>query len=192
MAEFGSWSDLEWDAESFPEPQRTLAEIKQLGFRVCLWINPYIGIASERFRIGADRGWFLRTSDGKPYVLQLWGGGHPPVGILDLTQPEAVAWLRGRLGELLRMGVDVFKTDFGEGVPADAVAFDGSTGEQLHNIYALAYNDLVSEVTASETRRVGVVWGRSTYAGGQRHSGQWAGDTRTAPMRISPRRCVVG
>jgi alpha-D-xyloside xylohydrolase len=106
----------------------------------------------------------------------LWGGSHPPVGILDLTQPEAVAWLRGRLTELLRMGADVFKTDFGEGVPADAVAFDGSTGEQLHNIYTLIYNDLVAEVTASATGRAGLVWGRSTYAGGQRHAAQWAGD----------------
>jgi alpha-D-xyloside xylohydrolase len=173
---FGSWSDLEWDAESFPEPERTLAQIKQLGFRVCLWINPYIGVESERFRIGEERGWFLRTVDGKPYVLDLWGGSHPSVGILDLTQPEAVAWLRGRLTELLRMGADVFKTDFGEGVPADAVAFDGSTGAQLHNIYTLIYNDLVAEVTASATGRAGLVWGRSTYAGGQRHAAQWAGD----------------
>src|SRR5262249_25114247 len=142
----------------------------------CLWINPYIGIESERFRIASDRGWFLRTPDGKPYVVELWGGYHPPVGILDLTHPEAIAWFRRRLAELLRMGADVFKTDFGEGVPADALAFDGSTGERLHNMYALIYNDLVAEVTAAETGRAGVVCGRSTYAGGQRHAAQWAGD----------------
>jgi alpha-D-xyloside xylohydrolase len=173
---WGSWSDLEWDAEYFPEPERTLAEIKELGFRVCLWINPYIGIESERFRIAAERGWLLRTQEGNPYVVQLWGGYHPPVGILDLTNPEAVVWLRRRLGELLRMGADVFKTDFGEGVPADAVAYDGSTGEQLHNIYTLAYNDLVADVTRTQTGGPGLVWGRSTYAGGQRHAAQWAGD----------------
>jgi alpha-D-xyloside xylohydrolase len=173
---WGSWSDLELDADSFPEPERTLSEIKELGFRVCLWINSYIGIESERFRIAADRGWLLRTREGNPYVLQLWGGYHPPVGILDLTHPEAVAWLRGRLGELLRMGADVFKTDFGEGVPADSVAYDGSTGEQLHNTYTLAYNDLVAEVTRAQTGGTGLVWGRSTYAGGQRHAAQWAGD----------------
>lgn len=50
------------------------------------------------------------------------------------------------------------------------------TGEQLHNLYALIYNDVVAEITAEETGRVGFVWGRSSYAGGQRHAAQWAGD----------------
>ena len=173
---FGRWSDLDWDADAFPHPAQTLAEIKSLGFRVCLWINSYIGIESPRFAEMAERGWFLRDPDGEAYVLQLWGGHHPPVGILDLTQPDAVAWFGGRLRELLRMGADVFKSDFGEGIPADAVAHDGTTGERLHNVYALVYNDLVSRVTADETGHAGLVWGRSTYAGGQRHAAQWAGD----------------
>jgi alpha-D-xyloside xylohydrolase len=74
------------------------------------------------------------------------------------------------------MGADVFKTDFGEGIPADAVASDGTTGERLHNVYTLIYNDLVAGITAEETDHTGLVWGRSTYAGGQRHAAQWAGD----------------
>src|SRR5262249_7416392 len=73
-------------------------------------------------------------------------------------------------------GVDVFKTDFGEGVPVDAIAYDGMTGERLHNLYALLYNDIVSGVTAEETERAGLVWSRSSYAGGQRHPAQWPGD----------------
>jgi len=201
---FGRWSDLDWDSDAYPDPERTLAEIKSLGFRVCLWINPYIGIESPRFRLAAERGWFLRKPDGGVYVLQLWGGSHPEVAILDLTQPDAVAWFQSRLRELLRMGADVFKTDFGEGIPFDAIANDRSTGEQLHNVYTLIYNDLVAGVTAEETGRAallagrtaeetthaellpraaakktthaGMVWGRSTYAGGQRHAAQWAGD----------------
>jgi alpha-D-xyloside xylohydrolase len=173
---WGCWSDLEWDADVFPDPERMLHAIKALGLRVCLWINPYIGIQSDRFRQASERGWLLRTRGGEAYVLQLWGGYHPPVGILDLSHPEAVDWFVGRLRELLRMGADVFKTDFGEGIPADAVAHDGTTGERLHNAYTLAYNDLVADVTAAETGRAGLVWGRSTYAGGQRHAAQWAGD----------------
>jgi alpha-D-xyloside xylohydrolase len=51
------------------------------------------------------------------------------------------------------------------------------TGEALHNLYPLIYNDLVSQITAEETDRAGLVWGRSTYAGGQRHAAQWGGDT---------------
>jgi len=60
------------------------------------------------------------------------------------NNPEAAAWYRATLRPLLRMGADVFKTDFGEGVPADAVAFNGMTGDELHNLYTLLYNDLVA------------------------------------------------
>ena len=60
------------------------------------------------------------------------------------------------------MGADVFKTDFGEGVPRDVCAYNGMTGEELHNIYPLLYNDLVAEVTREVTGGPGLVWGRST------------------------------
>ena len=109
-------------------------------------------------------------------MAQLWGGYHPPVAIIDFTNPDAAAWYRETLRVLLRQGIDVFKTDFGEGVPADAVAHNGMSGDELHNLYTLLYNDLVAEVSAAETGRAGLVWGRSTYAGGQRHAAQWGGD----------------
>ena len=38
----------------------------------------------------------------------------------------------------------MFKTDFAEGVPADAVAANGMTGVELHNVYSLLFNDVVS------------------------------------------------
>jgi len=145
--------------------------------RVCLWMNPYLMIDSDRFREAREKGYLLKTPQGEAYVAQLWGGTqYPPVGIIDLTNPEAVTWLKGLLRPLLRMGADVFKTDFGEGITADLVAHDGMRGEHLHNLYPLLYNDVVAEVTVEETGRAGLVWARSTYAGGQRHAAQWGGD----------------
>lgn len=147
-----------------------------MGFKVCLWMNPYIGVESERFSEAKEKGYLLKTPEGEAYVAELWRRFHPPVGLVDFTNPEAVEWSSDLLRPLLRQGVDVFKTDFGEGVPADAVAHNGMTGEKLHNLYPLLYNDAVAEVTAEEIGRAGMVWGRSTYAGGQRHAAQWSGD----------------
>ncbi len=173
---FGTWSGMDWDRERFPDPDGLIRELKALGFKICLWINPYLGDASERFREAARNGYLLRRPGGEPYVVDLWSGDHPPVGIIDVTNPAAVGWLKERVRPLLEQGVDVLKTDFGEGVPADAVAHDGQTGDRLHNLYPLLYNDAIAEVTAEVTGRAGFVWGRSTYAGGQRHAAQWAGD----------------
>jgi alpha-D-xyloside xylohydrolase len=173
---YGLWSELLWDRAMFPDPDRLIREVHELGFHVCLWINSYIGTASERFTEGRAKGYFLKNPAGEPYVAQLWGNYHPPVAVVDVTNPEAARWYREMLRVLLRQGIDVFKTDFGEGVAADAVAYNGMTGDELHNLYTLIYNDLVAGVTAEETGRGGLVWGRSTYAGGQRHAAQWGGD----------------
>lgn len=173
---FGRWSEMLWDEEMFPNPEDMIGEIKEMGFRICLWINPYIGVESERFVEAYEKGYFLKNAADESYVIGLWGKFHPPVGIIDFTDPAATEWFRDLLRPLLRQGIDVFKTDFGEGVPADATASNGMTGEELHNLYPLLYNDAVAEATAEETGRAGMVWGRSTYAGGQRHAAQWGGD----------------
>jgi alpha-D-xyloside xylohydrolase len=172
----GRWSEMLWDREMFPDPEDLIAQVKAMGFKVCLWMNSYIEIESELFQVAKDRGYFLKNAQGEAYIVDLWGGFQPPLGILDVTNPEAVAWFKELLRPHLRMGVDVYKTDFGEGVPVDAHAYNGMTGEHLHNLYPLLFNDLVAEVTEEITGRSGLVWGRSTYAGGQRHAAQWGGD----------------
>ena len=93
-----------------------------------------------------------------------------------MTNPDAATWFHELLRPSLEFGCDVFKTDFGEGVPRDTVAYNGMTGDELHNLYPLLYNDLVAEVTREVKGGPGLVWGRSTYAGGQRHAAQWGGD----------------
>lgn len=172
------WSDLRWDEERFPDPESMLKTLHDLGFRVCVWMNPYVSVNSPVFAEGAARGYFLKRADGSTYVADVWHGARPECGITDFTNPEAVAWFQGLLRPLLEQGVDVFKTDFGEGVPVDAVAGGGMAGEALHNVYSLLFNDAVADVT-EQVAGHRVVWARSSFTGGQRHCGQWAGDNNT-------------
>jgi alpha-D-xyloside xylohydrolase len=169
------WSDMRWDPESFPDPVGMLTTLKEQGFKVCLWMNPYISHLSPAFPEAAENGYLLRRQDGEVYVADSWHGSHPACGIVDFTNPAAVAWFTGLLRDRLQEGVSVFKTDFAEGVPADAVAFNGMTGTDLHNVYTLLFNDVVSQVTR-EVAGHGMVWARSSYLGGQRHAAQWSGD----------------
>ncbi|GIH24481.1 alpha-xylosidase [Acrocarpospora phusangensis] len=171
----GHWSELRWDPVAFPDPAGMLAELAEQGFRVCLWMNPYISHLSPAFAEAADAGYFLKNRDGEVYVADVWHGSYPASGIVDFTNPDAAAWFRGLLKRLLEQGVEVFKTDFAEGVPADSVAFNGMTGVELHNVYTLLFNDLVADVTR-EVAGHGMVWARSSYLGGQRHAAQWSGD----------------
>jgi alpha-D-xyloside xylohydrolase len=174
----GHWSDLRWDPVNFPDPVAMLAELDGMDFKVCLWMNPYISHLSPSFPDAAQAGYFLKNAQGDTYVADCWHGSYPPCGIVDLTDPAAVAWFKGLLRDLLRQGVQAFKTDFAEGVPHDAVAANGMTGTDLHNVYTLLFNDAVAEVTR-EVHGHALVWARSSYLGGQRHSAQWSGDSYT-------------
>ncbi|WP_066374489.1 TIM-barrel domain-containing protein [Herbidospora mongoliensis] len=171
----GHWSDLRWDRDAFPDPEGMLSQLDEQGFKVCLWMNPYISHLSPCFEEAASSGYLLLTRDGEAYVADAWHGSYPACGIVDFTNPAARTWFRALLKGLLEQGVQVFKTDFAEGVPANAVAYNGMTGTELHNVYSLMFNDLVAEVTR-EVAGHGLVWARSSYLGGQRHPAQWSGD----------------
>ncbi|MCG5219517.1 TIM-barrel domain-containing protein [Streptosporangium soli] len=173
------WSDMRWDRDNFPDPDGMLAELAEMGFKVSLWMNPYISHKSPDFPEAAQKGYFLKNGDGETYVADSWHGSHPACGIVDFTNPDATEWFQAKLRPLLQQGVAVFKTDFAEGVPQDSIAFNGMTGTELHNVYTLLFNDAVSAVT-HEVNGHGLVWARSSFLGGQRHSAQWGGDTYTS------------
>lgn len=44
----------------------------------------------------------------------MWQAG---LGVVDFTNPAAVKWYQDKLECLIDMGVDSFKTDFGERIP---------------------------------------------------------------------------
>ncbi|GAA0950638.1 alpha-xylosidase [Virgisporangium aurantiacum] len=173
----GHWSDLQWDANTFPDPEAMLRALTEQGFKVCLWINPYVSHRSPAFDKHRDH--FLKKADGSVYVADVWHGSYPACGIIDFTNPAAVRWFADDLRALLRQGVAVFKTDFAEGVPVDAVAHNGMRGVELHNVYTLLFNDIVSKTTR-EIAGHGMVWARSSFLGGQRHSAQWSGDVNAS------------
>ncbi|OGD34930.1 MAG: hypothetical protein A2V45_10100 [Candidatus Aminicenantes bacterium RBG_19FT_COMBO_58_17] len=186
------YCDFQWDREAFPRPEVLIDVLHRLGLKLSLWEHPYISIESELFAAGKEKGYFVRRPDGDIYVIDYGlslapkpdgrirpasgkGSWNTQVAIVDFTNPEAVGWFKDLHRPLLRMGVDVFKTDFGEDIPADAVFADGKTGAAMHNVYPLLYNRAVFEVTQEE-KGYGVVWGRSAFAGSQQYPLVWSGD----------------
>ncbi|MEU8361652.1 alpha-xylosidase [Nonomuraea sp. NPDC048882] len=168
------WCDFEWDPEVFPDPEGMLRRLKERGLRVCVWINPYIAQASALFDEGAAAGHLLRRPDGTVWQDDHWQAGR---ALVDFTSPAAREWYAGKLRGLLDMGVDAFKTDFGERVPTDVAYADGSDPGRMHNYYSLIYNQTVHDVLA-ERRGPGeaVLFARSATVGGQRLPVHWGGD----------------
>jgi alpha-D-xyloside xylohydrolase len=173
MREF-HWCDFEWDPRTFPDPAGMLSRLKDRGLRICLWINPYIAQRSALFAEGAEKGYLLQRPDGGVWQWDRWQAG---MALVDFTNPEACAWYAGKLKALMDMGVDCFKSDFGERVPTDVVWHDGSDPQRMHNYYTHLYNRTVFELLQKE-RGEGdaVVFARSATAGGQQFPVHWGGD----------------
>lgn len=174
MREF-NWSDFNWDARMFPDPRGMLQRLRERGLKICVWINSYIAQRSPLFEEGKRGGYFIKKTNGDVWQTDLW---QPGMAIVDFTNPAAVAWFQGHLRRLMDMGVDAFKTDFGERIPSEGVVYhDGSDPVRMHNVYPLLYNQAVFSLL-EEVRGKGdaVVFARSSYASGQRFPIHWGGD----------------
>lgn len=168
------WCDFEWDREVFPDPEGMLKRLKEKGLKICVWMNPYIAQKSYLFDEGSEKGYLIRT---KTVDVWQWDRWQPGMALVDFTNPDARAWFKGKLKKLLDMGVDCFKTDFGERIPIDIVYFDGSDPVKMHNYYTYLYNKTVFEVL-EENRGVGeaMLFARSATVGGQQFPVHWGGD----------------
>jgi alpha-D-xyloside xylohydrolase len=173
MREF-HWCDFEWDPAAFPDPAGMLERLRARGLRTSVWINPYIAERSSLFREAADAGYLLRKPNGDVWQWDTWQAG---MAIVDFTNPAAREWFSGKLRALLDMGVDCFKTDFGERIPLDVVYHDGSDPRLMHNYYSYLYNETVFSTLQSH-RGAGdaVVFARSATTGGQKFPVHWGGD----------------
>ncbi len=173
MREF-HWCDFEWDRRVFPDAVGMLSRLKARGLKTCVWINPYIAQASPLFAEGVDGGYFLKRPTGEVWQTDQW---QPGMAIVDFTNPEATSWFNSKLQSLLDMGVDTFKTDFGERIPTDVVYHDGSDPVAMHNYYSYLYNKAVFTLLESE-RGVGdaLVFARSGTTGSQSLPVHWGGD----------------
>ena len=169
------WCNFKWDPKTFPDPKGMLARYHEKGLKICVWINPYIGQKSSLFAEAAENGYLIQKKDGSIWQTNLW---QPGMGIVDFTNPAAVIWYQDKLKALLDMGVDCFKTDFGERIPVkDIVYYDGSDPVKMHNYYPYLYNKAVFELLEKERGKgEAVVFARSATAGGQQFPAHWGGD----------------
>ena len=169
-----TWTSFVWDKRNFPDPGALIKRIKGNGIKVCLWINPYIAEASEIFDEAAENGYLVHTPEGDIKQLDHW---QPGIAFVDFTNPAACDWFRGKLKEMLDLGVDSFKTDFGERIPTDVAYYDGSNPERMHNYYSYLYNKTVFDLLVEEKGEgEAVLFARSATAGGQQFPVHWGGD----------------
>jgi alpha-glucosidase (family GH31 glycosyl hydrolase) len=114
-----------WDfaPRQFKDPKGMMDKLHEMGFKVMLWICPFVSADSKEFRYLAKEGMLLldpqRTKDirwvntqNKAAIIRWWNGAS---ACLDLSNPKTREWFKGRLDFLQNeYGVDGFKFDAGD------------------------------------------------------------------------------
>ncbi|MEU0934467.1 glycoside hydrolase family 31 protein [Embleya sp. NPDC005971] len=107
--DYGTWT---FHPGRFPDPAGMVARLHELGFRVMLWLVPYVTPDSPTCRQLNDQGLLIRRPDGY-FGVHAWWNGYSAG--LDLLDPNATGWLRAQLTELQEsVGIDGFKFDGGD------------------------------------------------------------------------------
>lgn len=175
------WCDFCWEKEQYPEPEEMIRKLHAKGYKICLWINPYVTNVTEMYKEGTEKEYFVKRADGRVYEADLWHGLLPYCAIVDFTNPEACRWYQDKVRNILKGGADVLKTDFGEDIPYDAVFYNGKTGREMRNQYSEIYNCAVFQIVKEmKGDSEGLVWARSGTIGMQKYPVCWSGDPRAS------------
>jgi hypothetical protein len=133
-----------WDFHRgrFPDPKAMMDELHGMGFKVMVWVCPYIQPDGKHFTelLHDERSvvWLRSAKDPhEPAILRWWDGFS---AVTDLTNPHGREWFAGQLRHLVEAyGVDGFKLDGGDAehyaqasMLTGAVAFDASATPNRH------------------------------------------------------------
>lgn len=162
--------DFKFDQKQFPDPKKMVKELMQKGFQTSLWQIPYFTPLNPIFDEVVKRKLYIKDANGNVATED---------AILDFSNPETIEWYSNKIKALLRLGVAVIKTDFGEAAPLKGLYASGRSGFYEHNNYPLRYTQLVSKIT-QEINHESLIWSRSSWASGQKTPVHWGGDAEVS------------
>ncbi|WP_339838096.1 glycoside hydrolase family 31 protein [uncultured Maribacter sp.] len=140
---YGTW---EFSPRRFKDPKGMIKKLHNLGFKVMLWVCPFVSADTEIFRHLAKEGMLLLDADktqdvlwantkNKAAIIRWWNGAS---ACLDLSNPKTQEWFETRLKFLMdEYGVDGFKFDAGDAdfYTGDIVSFVPDITPNDHTTY---------------------------------------------------------
>ena len=168
-----------------------IRKLNERGVKFLAYINPYLVKDSRLYGFCKDRGYLITRQDGSIYHIK---STTFDAGMLDLTNPEAVRYIKDVLikQNMLELGVSGWMADFGEYLPVDCVLHDGDPRE-LHNRWPVLWAKLNREAIEEAGRERDVFFfTRSGYAGIQSYApAMWNGDQHTDTTKDYGMPCVM-
>jgi alpha-glucosidase (family GH31 glycosyl hydrolase) len=107
------YGNFDFRAEKFSDPKGMVDKLHKMGFKVMLWICPFVSSDSQEYRDLLKKGYLIKAKGSiEPAVISWWNGKS---ACYDLTNPEAKQYFIDKLKFMqTEYGIDGFKFDAGD------------------------------------------------------------------------------
>lgn len=144
-----NWADyygrFDFRSDRFRDAAAMTDSLHRMGFKVMLWISPFISPDTEVFRELLSKKLLLFQADPggndswekaeRPAIISWWNGYS---AVLDFTNPEAKKWFTSRLRYMMKTyHLDGFKFDAGDAdfYPKEAVSFSKASPNEQSRLW---------------------------------------------------------
>jgi len=149
---FKTYGEWEFHPVRFPDPKTMMKELKDMGFKVMLWICPYYSPDGAfwkeqwlKYSREEDTIWIVNAENPAfPAVMQWWDGFS---NVIDLSNPKGSEWFKEQLDYLVNeYGVDGFKLDGGDAVHYSSERFLTDTRSYKEGITPNEHSELFVKI----------------------------------------------
>jgi alpha-glucosidase len=141
--------DEDWrvDRALYPDHEQVGDDLRAQGFAFLTYQNTFIDETADVYEEAVANGYAIKDADGNAY--EFTGIKFSPSTLLDLSNPAAVTWAKGVMGEARTVGSDGWMADFAEWLPTDAVLDSGESALAVHNRYPVDWARFNNELFAT-------------------------------------------
>ena len=166
-----------WQRDSFPQPEKMLKELKEMGVKTIPITQTFVTKTSDNFDTATKQNLFTKGINGEDFIINgFWAG---PAGLLDIFKPEAQQYLWNFYKQRINEGVAGWWCDLGEPEQhPDSMRHVIGNARDVHSIYPLVWSQLIYNHYRKDFPEQRVFnLARSGGAGMQRYATfPWSGD----------------
>ncbi|MDL2256376.1 glycoside hydrolase family 31 protein, partial [Parabacteroides sp. OttesenSCG-928-K15] len=107
------YGNFEFKPERFPDPKAMIDRLHAQGFRIMLWVCPFVSPDSPEFRELQQKGYLIKQKGTRRAAIIPWWNGMS--ACYDMSNPDAFNHLKEQLQKMqTEYGIDGFKFDAGD------------------------------------------------------------------------------
>ncbi len=172
----GTMGNLDWEKETFPNPDKMIADLNTKGIKTILITEPFVLTTSKKWQEAVDKKVLATDKTGKSFNYDFYFGN---TGIIDIFKPEGKDWFWNIYKNLINQGVGGLWGDLGEPevFPSEAITAGGKADE-VHNVYGHNWAKLIADGYKKDfANQRPFILMRAGYSGSQRFGMiPWSGD----------------